>query len=311
MLPFYVCIIALTCNINLFLFFSGCAGVIVGHPLDTVKVHLQTQDLKNPKYNGGYHCLKSLMVKDGIRGIFRGISSPLSGVAAINAIIFGVYGNIQRHQKDPTALTSCCIAGASAGLVQSFFTSPMELAKTRVQISGDKKSPLQVIKDIYRMEGVRGVFRGLNITMVREVPAFGSYFLSYEYMTRTSDGSPVSTATMLIAGGMAGVISWILCYPVDIIKSRIQVDGMNGSRMYKNSLDCLRKSISVEGYSFLMRGVTPAVIRAFPVNAVCFTVVTWTMRLLDVRVSPEVTNTSIWDALSYSMQFPESSALLL
>lgn len=60
-------------------FLIGCAGVIVGHPLDTVKVCLQTQDAKNPRYKNTFHCLQSIFAKEGVRGIYKGVTSPLMG----------------------------------------------------------------------------------------------------------------------------------------------------------------------------------------------------------------------------------------
>jgi solute carrier family 25 carnitine/acylcarnitine transporter 20/29 len=253
--------------------------VIVGHPLDTVKVHLQTQDAKNPRYRGTVHCLRSLMAKEGVRGVYKGITSPLAGVAAINAIVFGVYGNTQRNLSNPDTLKSHFIAGGTAGLFQSFLCSPMELAKSRLQVSDGTKGPVECLRAIYAHEGFRGIFRGLNMTILREIPAFSSYFLTYEWLTRTEDGGPISTATMLAAGGVAGTVSWVIVYPVDVIKSRMQIDGI-GVTKYLNSIDCLKKSVSSEGYRFLYRGLTPTVLRAFPVNAATFAVVTWTMRLL-------------------------------
>lgn len=158
------------------------------------------------------------------------MSSPMVGVAAVNAIIFGVYGNIQRKLPDPDSLMSHFIAGTAAGLFQSFICSPMEMVKTRIQIqSGNQyKSPMDCLSHIYKTEGFRGVFRGLNITLLREGPGFGSYFVAYEYLTRRESTEPISTFHMLMAGGTAGALSWLLAYPVDVIKSRIQVDGMSG-----------------------------------------------------------------------------------
>ena len=46
------------------------------------------------------------------------MSSPLGGVAAINAITFGVYGNAVRSMQDPDSIYSIAIAGSTAGLVQ-------------------------------------------------------------------------------------------------------------------------------------------------------------------------------------------------
>ena len=50
--------------------------------------------------------------------MYRGITSPLAGVAAINAICFGVYGNVNRRLKDPESLKSITIAGMASGFVQ-------------------------------------------------------------------------------------------------------------------------------------------------------------------------------------------------
>lgn len=295
---------------------GGCAGVVVGHPFDTIKVHLQTQDASKPIYRGTIHCLRTLVTQNGIKGLYRGMSSPLAGVAAINAIVFGVYGNVQRHLPNPDALRTHCYAGAVAGFAQSFLTSPMELVKTRIQIAGSG-SPLQCFLDIARKEGYRGVFKGYGITVMREIPAFSSYFLTYEYLTRNEGGLPVSTPCMLFAGGFAGTVSWVLTYPIDVVKSRLQLDGMTGAAKYTGAWDCLRKSIHSEGYNFLTRGLTSTVLRAFPSNAACFAVVTWTFRLCSpleqsgpMIIHDHVTETSVWESFKIAVRnFKESEAI--
>ncbi|XP_022917808.2 mitochondrial basic amino acids transporter-like [Onthophagus taurus] len=287
---------------------GGCAGVIVGHPLDTVKVHLQVQS-PTSKYNTTYKCLRGIIIKDGFKGLYRGMSSPLVGVSGINAIIFGVYGITQRYISQDNSIFSHFIAGGMAGFCQSILTGPVELAKSRAQILGNV-SATQCIKKIFESEGFKGVFRGLNITVMREIPAFGSYFASYEYLSRMEDGI-TSTPTMILAGGTAGVISWIISYPIDVIKSRMQIDGMNGINEYKNSMDCLKKTVEQGGYRSLFRGLMPAIIRAFPVNAACFTVVTWTMRVLNDDLVIEHKDNTLWDGgvlystVVYNMQTQE------
>ncbi|KAJ8918543.1 hypothetical protein NQ315_013048 [Exocentrus adspersus] len=268
-------------------FFAGCvggmAGVIVGHPLDTIKVLLQTQDANNPRYRGTMHCLQSVISKQGFRGIYRGVTSPLFGVAGINAIVFGVHGNVQRRASNPESLATHAFAGAAAGLAQSFICSPVELAKSRLQISDSSgKGPVDCLRKIYALEGIKGVFRGLGITAGREIPAFATYFFTYELLTRSENNLPISTWSMLLAGGFAGVASWTVTYPIDTIKSKMQVDGaLSSTTQYKNSYDCLKQTLKSGGVPSLFRGLTPTILRAFPVNAVTFTVVTWTMRILN------------------------------
>lgn len=94
-------------------------------------------------------------------------------------------------------------------------------------------------------------------------------------MCRKQDPSAFYT---LMAGGLAGTFSWLISFPMDVVKSRLQVDGMNGKPQYNGSMDCIRKSIATEGYSFFTRGLTSTLLRAFPTNAVCFLVVSSIMK---------------------------------
>ncbi|XP_059471368.1 mitochondrial basic amino acids transporter [Neocloeon triangulifer] len=268
---------------------GGCSGVLVGHPLDTIKVRLQTQDFRNPVYRGTFHCFKTIVEKESVRGLYKGMSSPLAGVAFVNAIIFGVQGNIQRRLSEPDSLKSHFFAGAAAGLSQSWVASPLELAKTKMQIQqGDRpkyRNPLHCLRDVFHREGWRGVFRGQLITVYRDVPGFSTYFLSYEAIARAmagDDGShTLGTAAILFAGGTAGCISWVACYPFDVIKSRLQADNK-----YKGMVDCFKVSYRDEGLRFLSRGLSSTMIRSFPTNAATFAAVTWVMRAAGAVEAP-------------------------
>lgn len=160
----------------------------MGHPFDTVKVNLQTQDFKNPIYRGTYDCLKKIIQRDSIAGLYRGISSPLASISVLNAIVFGVYGNVQRRTTDPDSLIAHFCAGTAAGLSQTFICSPMELVKSRLQIQNEipnaikHKSPFACLRHIWKTEGRRGVFKGFGITAARDAP--GEFRLNF--MTRQS-----------------------------------------------------------------------------------------------------------------------------
>ena len=62
----------------------------------------------------------------------------------------------------------------------------MELIKTQMQVHGDGKGPLTVIREIAQSKplGIRGLGKGLAMTIFREVPACGVYFSSYEVLVR-------------------------------------------------------------------------------------------------------------------------------
>lgn len=276
----------------MFLSFLGAAGVLVGHPFDTVKVHLQTQNHRNPLYKSTLHCFKSIIAKDSFGGLYRGISSPMGGVALVNAIVFGVYGNMQRRSSDPDSIKSHFLAGSAAGLAQSIVCSPMELIKTRLQLQSQNmkskqfRGALHCLGHIFKTEGFRGVYRGIGITALRDLPGFSSYFVSYEMLIRASPNP--GNFYLFMAGGIAGVISWILTVPIDVIKSRLQADGIGDKPKYTGISDCFRQSYKEEGLAFLTRGMCSTLLRAFFINAACFYVVSWTLKIFDRTVAVDL-----------------------
>jgi solute carrier family 25 (mitochondrial carnitine/acylcarnitine transporter), member 20/29 len=179
---------------------AGSASVIVGHPMDTLKVRMQTST--------GNASLWSLATSyGGLPSLFRGMAAPLSTACVINAIIFSSYGWSSRlydqyigedaattmwnsitsapaiHDSSVKAFT----CGSFAGLVQALVICPQEHVKCRLQIQHGKGSPdhlytgpLQATRSIVRQYGMAGLYRGWCITCWREVPAFGAYFAFYD-----------------------------------------------------------------------------------------------------------------------------------
>ncbi|XP_043929675.1 mitochondrial basic amino acids transporter [Protopterus annectens] len=207
------------------------------------------------------------------------------GLTFINAVLFGVQGNTIRILGEDNAWNQF-LAGCAAGAIESFICCPMELAKIRMQLqgTGEVKSKSKVYKNswdcltkIYRKEGIRGMYRGMTATFIRETPALGVYFLTYDCLTRYLGCEPEDSyiiPKLLFAGGMAGITSWLSTFPVDVIKSRLQLDGVTGVNHYCGMMDCVRQSYKKEGMRVFARGLTSTLLRAFPVNAATFSTVT-------------------------------------
>lgn len=72
--------------------FGGICTVLAGHPLDTIKVRLQTMPLpvngQAPLYAGTLDCAKKTIRNEGFRGLYKGMSAPIAGVAPIFAMSF-------------------------------------------------------------------------------------------------------------------------------------------------------------------------------------------------------------------------------
>lgn len=94
--------------------------------------------------------------------------------------------------------------------------------------------------------------------------------------------SEPSLPAELLAGGLAGVLSWIVNIPVDLVKTRIQSDSLSSPR-YCGIVDCFVKSCREEGFRVLFRGLAITCVRAFPTNAVTLVVYSKCLRVLQER----------------------------
>ncbi|CAG5075807.1 Similar to colt: Congested-like trachea protein (Drosophila melanogaster) [Cotesia congregata] len=240
-------------------FLSGGVGgiftVITGHPLDTIKVRLQTSSGANGVlYTGTWDCAKKIARNEGFRGFYKGMGAPLCGVAPIFAISFLGFGLGKRLQQTGPdhELTAIQLfnAGAFSGVCTTIIMAPGERIKCLLQVQ-------------HGMDNVK--YNG----PVDCIKQFGMYFMTYDLIQRllAQDDKKLSLLSTIFAGGCAGIANWIVGMPPDVVKSRLQTAPEG---MYKGAKDVFKELISTEGIRGLYKGVTPVMLRAFPANAACF-----------------------------------------
>ncbi|XP_032690072.1 mitochondrial carnitine/acylcarnitine carrier protein isoform X4 [Odontomachus brunneus] len=222
--------------------FGGVCTVLAGHPLDTIKVRLQTMTVPGPNelplYSGTWDCAKKTVSKEGVRGLYKGMAAPLCGVAPIFAISFFGYGvgkRLQQSSLDEKLMTiQLFYAGAFSGIFTTVIMAPGERIKCLLQIQHADakpkyKGPLDCAKQLYREGGIKSIYKGTCATLLRDIPASGMYFMSYEYLKEqfTPEGGKLSLLATIAAGGFAGIANWLVGMPPDILKSRLQTGYKN------------------------------------------------------------------------------------
>eukprot|EP01129_Flabellula_baltica_P013350 TRINITY_DN6174_c0_g1_i1.p1 TRINITY_DN6174_c0_g1~~TRINITY_DN6174_c0_g1_i1.p1 ORF type:complete len:286 (-),score=44.41 TRINITY_DN6174_c0_g1_i1:30-887(-) len=271
---------------------GGIAQVVIGHPLDTLKVRLQTQPYKNGKpqyFDGMLDCVVKTLKKEGFRGLYKGAASPLAGAMLHNANVFFCFGRMKQLIAGGTSreltILETTIAGAIGGIGMALTNAPIDLFKCKLQAqfgTGLYKGTWDCATDIFKKHGIRGVFQGYGATVIRNVPCFGLYFFGYEFTKRLiSVPEPAPIYVVAFAGGVAGLCYWAIFYPLEVIKTRIQCEPTEYNlRRYKSTLGCLRQMYLEEGFSSLWRGYVPCTLRAITCNAGIFAGVVYTERLL-------------------------------
>lgn len=328
-------------------YISGAAGIIIGNPLDILKVRLQVgrspsspSPIANPATSTTFPSPHSLI---------RGASAPILGYGALNALLFLTYNrtrtllhpnpNPNSASVVPPNLWTTWLAGAIGGLATWVVSTPTELIKCRAQLSSPSSPPSSlsswsIAKQIFLTEGgIRGLYLGGAVTAWRDSIGYGFYFWSYEASTRYlasssagwlrsaagrgggeggDVGGRMEAARVLLCGGLAGVVTWMSVFPLDVVKTRVQMQvcqsqvqpqshSQSATHTHPNphtplllpanpnphppkrlgALQIAHEAYATSGPRVFFRGLAVCSVRAFVVNAVQWAVYEWVMRELD------------------------------
>ncbi|KAG8678000.1 hypothetical protein FRC09_020210, partial [Ceratobasidium sp. 395] len=103
---------------------GGAAQVIVGQPLDTVKTRAQIAP--RGMFKGPMDILTQTVKNEGFLALYKGMASPLIGIAGVNSLLFASYA-ISKRIVSPfpdLSLPQIAAAGAMAGAANSILASP-------------------------------------------------------------------------------------------------------------------------------------------------------------------------------------------
>lgn len=246
---------------------SGAIGIVVGNPLDLIKVRLQAQASAT-----GHGPLKATTA------FSAGTAAPILGYGALNAVLFVSYKRSEAVLNELFAtkdsLITTWLAGACGGLATWVISAPTELIKCRAQTSTSSLSSVVIAHHLVRERGVLGLYHGGVVTALRDGIGYGFYFWSYELSTGLWQvAEPNKTASIwsdgprvLLCGGFAGIATWASVFPLDVIKTRVQTQAIGLKRC--GAFDTTCEMLRLNGPSIFFRGFAVCCIRAFFVNAI-------------------------------------------
>ncbi|KAI8609175.1 mitochondrial carrier domain-containing protein [Chytriomyces sp. MP71] len=281
--------------------FGACGGicnVLVSHPFDLVKVRLQSPQFG---YRNSFHAISYILRSDGPLGMYRGVSPVLLGAGPImgccylsysTALAFAhtsVHGSTPVPEGvrvvDTLPIQYVALAGACAAIPTSLIMGPAERIKILIQVQTKStstfKGPAAIFNPLASIwtaiisnGGFKTLFRGTALTMMRDFPGYAAYFATFEGVKRLlkehapvprhawgSDKYNFSPLQTVFAGGLSGCACWLVCIPIDSIKTQVQQS--NGATV----LSVLRNQTSLFK---LYRGLGPVLIRAFPSSGAFF-----------------------------------------
>jgi len=143
-------------------------------------------------------------------------------------------------------------AGATGAVFASFCLQPVEVAKTRIQLShsGDV-STLGTITDIARSDGVPGLFRGTAAKCFETGSKNFVYFYIYDAINAIAkQQGPLTTFIKLVLGYVAGVGATVLTMPLEVLATKVQAETGDGL----GTLGMVQRILEKEGALALFKG---------------------------------------------------------
>lgn len=263
--------------------FSATLGSIAccytGQPFDTVKVRMQT----NPEVNSSViGTTTSILKNEGVTAFWKGAVPTAMGMAAENAMAFGVnealkrafpddaFGDTSQNTGRPD-LFKPFLMGTLTGCCSAMVLLPSEIVKAKTQVVVGSHSSDQIVKEMIKRSGMKSFFVGLEGQLMRDGSFYAFFFGSYEvltYLFRTHVPSMPDELNYFLSGGFAGMLGWTMAMPFDVPKTNIQA--RYDTKVVGSYFPELFKIGRERGISGLYSGLGPTLIRAFPANAALF-----------------------------------------
>ncbi|GBE77232.1 mitochondrial carrier [Sparassis latifolia] len=258
---------------------AACVAVTFSNPPDVAKTRLQLQG--ELAKDGGIKVYKNTLdvvlktwQHEGIRGVQRGLAPAYVYQILLNGSRLGFYEPIRywtnvslgispSHQVPFTSV----FAGAVSGAIGASLGSPLFLVKARMQAYSPAlpvgaqhyyKSSWDALATIFRVEGVRGLWRGIDAAILRTSMGSSVQLPTYNWTKNHLVQSGIMPAdsvwTFLLSSTVSGVCVLAAMQPADTALTRMYnqptkllPDGRHVGVLYKNPIDCLWKTLKTEG----------------------------------------------------------------
>lgn len=205
------------------------------------------------------------------------------------------------------------ISGAMAGAAGTIASYPFDLLRTTLAAQGEPKvyaGMLEAAQGIIKDNGVKGLYRGMGITVLEIMPYAALQFGLYDVFNTMADKArrkrrgaaqreqrlPPSALQSFTCGLAAGTLAKLGTHPLDVVKKRFQVAGLRRSARYGERVSasmaasfllCLKSIAQKEGLSGFYKGAMPSLLKAAPSAAVTFACYDLFLRMLTARSNAE------------------------
>ncbi|KAI9171573.1 Mitochondrial thiamine pyrophosphate carrier [Paramyrothecium foliicola] len=163
---------------------SGAAATTATYPLDLLRTRFAAQGTQRV-YSSLRGAVADISRDEGWRGFFRGLGPALAQIVPYMGIFFVTYESLKASLSGlhmPWG-SGDATAGIVGSVVAKTAVFPLDLVRKRIQIQGPTRqkyvygdvpeytTTVRAVRSILQAEGVRGLYRGLPISLIKAAPA--------------------------------------------------------------------------------------------------------------------------------------------
>ncbi|XP_029291215.1 mitochondrial dicarboxylate carrier [Cottoperca gobio] len=256
---------------------ASCGAACCTHPLDLLKVHLQTQqEVKKRMMGMAVHVVKS----DGVLALYNGLSASLCRQMSYSLTRFAIYETVRdmmgSTSQGPMPFYQKVLLGAFGGFTGGFVGTPADMVNVRMQ--NDMKLPPELRRNykhavdglfrVFREEGVRRLYSGATMASSRGAMVTVGQLACYDQAKQLVLGTGImgdNILTHFLSSFIAGGCATFLCQPLDVLKTRL----MSSKGEYTGVTHCLQETAKLGPLAFY-KGLVPAGIRLIPHTVLTF-----------------------------------------
>lgn len=284
-------------NTARFLMAGAVAGIVSRTAVSPLEV-IATAQMVRGGNKGLVGELSTLFKNEGIKGFFKGNGANCLKVAPTRGVQFFAFekfkGKLVEYKRASMGLPDDAeivlnplerlVAGGFAGMIASSMVYPIEVVKTMLTMYPGKYAGIMgAFRGVLQEVGPKGLYAGLGPTLIAMFPYVGVEFMIYEsskiavekiLQNREENEGIVVALPIIISlglGALAGACAQTSAHPLDVIRKRLQVQGINGNPvLYKNTVDCFTGILGKEGPGALYKGLGPACVATIPGTGIAY-----------------------------------------
>jgi solute carrier family 25 protein 44 len=227
------------------------------YPINLVKVRLFMQK-GNTIYSGALDAFRKILRREGIRGLYKGFTVSLFGMAS-GQLYITTYEVVRSRLPGYSSELKGLIAGTCATIMGQLLTVPVDVVSQHMMMDGQVKmgnqpsrgkpsqyilvkntdyvlpkkqqvvrSAYHIVREILHREGLHGLHKGYSVSLIAYAPNSALFWSTYSMLFRRGMESgwggvaplPLMQAT---CGVISGVTSACLTNPLDVLRTRYQV----------------------------------------------------------------------------------------